>query len=88
METTTLSSKGQIVLPKSIRTSRNWGPGTKLTVEETGEGILLRPAHRFPESKLDDVVGCLRPKRKSKTLAEMATAIDREVIQRRERGRY
>lgn len=44
METTRLSTKGQIVLPRSIRVSREWGPGTKFTIEETGEGILLRPS--------------------------------------------
>lgn len=66
METTTLSSKGRIVLPKNIRASRDWGPGTKITVEETGDGILPRPAKRFPESKLDDVAGCLRKNRNRK----------------------
>src|ERR1035441_827002 len=64
METTRLSTKGQIVLPKTIRTSRAWGPGTEFTVEETGAGILLRPAGPFPETDLDQVVGCLRSKRK------------------------
>ena len=34
METTRLSTKGQIVLPKTIRASRAWGPGTEFTVEE------------------------------------------------------
>ena len=43
METTRLSTKGQIVLPKNIRTSRAWVPGTEFTIEETADGILLRP---------------------------------------------
>ena len=47
METTRLSTKGQIILPKGIRVSRAWGPGTEFTVEETGNGILLRPTTRF-----------------------------------------
>jgi AbrB family looped-hinge helix DNA binding protein len=38
MEITRLSTKGQIVLPKGIRASRAWGPGTEFTVEETGNG--------------------------------------------------
>ncbi|MEX2261995.1 MAG: AbrB/MazE/SpoVT family DNA-binding domain-containing protein [Bryobacteraceae bacterium] len=88
METTKLSTKGQIVLPRSIRTSRAWGPGTEFTVEETGDGILLRPAGRFPEAGLDEVAGCLRSKRKTKTPAQMRTAIGREVIRRHDRGRY
>ena len=31
MDITQLSTKGQIILPKNIRTSRAWGPGTKFT---------------------------------------------------------
>jgi AbrB family looped-hinge helix DNA binding protein len=88
MELTRLSTKGQIVLPKGLRTSRAWKPGTEFSVEETGEGILLRPTGPFPEAKLDEVAGCLRFKGKSKTLAQMDAAIRREVSRRHDRGRY
>ncbi len=88
METTRLSSKGQIVLPKDIRDSRSWAPGTEFTVEESGDGILLRPASRFPETRLEEVVGCLRFKGKSKTDAQMRAAIRREVLRRNDRHRY
>ena len=88
METTRLSTKGQIVLPKTIRTSRAWGPGTEFTVEETRDGLLLRPAGDFPETELDQVAGCLRSNRKAKTPAQMRTAIEKEVSRRRDRGRY
>jgi AbrB family looped-hinge helix DNA binding protein len=88
METTRLSTKGQIILPKGIRVSRAWGPGTEFTVEETGDGILLRPAAHFPDANLEEVAGCLRSKSKSKTSAQMRSAIGREVIRRHDRGRY
>ncbi len=88
METTRLSTKGQIVLPKTIRASRAWGVGTEFTVEETSDGILLRPAGPFPETDLDQVAGCLRSKRKLKTAAQMRAAVEREVIRRHDRGRY
>ena len=88
MEITRLSTKGQIILPKGIRVSRAWGPGTEFTVEETGDGILLRPAARFPDTDLEEVAGCLRSKRKSKTPARMRAAIGREVMRRHDRGRY
>ncbi len=88
MQTTRLSTKGQITLPKGIRVSRAWGPGTEFTVEETGEGILLRPAAHFPDTHLEEVAGCLRSKRKSKTPAQMRAAIGREVMRRHDRGRY
>ncbi len=88
METTRLSTKGQIVLPKGLRASRAWGPGTEFTVEETGDGILLRPAAYFSETDLDQVAGCLRSKRKLKTPAQMGSAVRREVTGRHDRGRY
>jgi AbrB family looped-hinge helix DNA binding protein len=88
METTRLSTKGQIVLPKSVRTAHAWGPGTEFAVEETREGVLLRPARLFPRTTLDQVVGCLRYKGKAKTLKQMEDAIGREVMRRHDRGRY
>ena len=88
METTRLSTKGQIVLPKNIRASRAWAPGTEFTIEETEDGILLRPSSPFPLTGLDEVAGCLRSKRKAKTIGQMQGAIEREVRRRRDRGRY
>ena len=90
METTRLSTKGQIVLPKAVQcASRAWRPGTEFSVEETGDGVLLRPARAFPEAELDMVAGLLRSNRKSKTLARMdAGEARREVIRRHDRGRW
>jgi AbrB family looped-hinge helix DNA binding protein len=88
MEITRLSSKGQVVLPKNIRDSRAWGPGTEFIIEETNDGILLRPARLFPETSLATVVGCLKYKGKPKTLAQMDASIRREVKRRHDRGRY
>jgi AbrB family looped-hinge helix DNA binding protein len=88
METTRLSTKGQIILPKSIRDSRDWRPGTALMVEETKDGVLLRPKRLFPRTRLEDVVGCLHYKGKAKTVGQMNTAIREEVLRRHDRGRY
>jgi len=88
METTRLSTKGQIVLPKGIRDSRAWGPGTELTIEEMSDAIVLREAGRFPASDLAEVAGCLRSTGRPKTLAQMRAAIGREARRRSGRGRY
>jgi AbrB family looped-hinge helix DNA binding protein len=88
METTRLSTKGQVSLPKGIRVSRAWAPGTVFTIEEVGDGVLLRPAARFPATNLEDVAGCLRSPRKPKTEAQMRGANRREVTRRHDRGRY
>jgi AbrB family looped-hinge helix DNA binding protein len=88
METTTLSSKGQVVLPKSVRDARCWEPGTKFAVEEVSEGILLRPLRPFPATSFDEVYGCLKYTGRAKTLRQMETAIARGVRARHDRGRY
>jgi AbrB family looped-hinge helix DNA binding protein len=41
MEKITVSSKGQIAIPKSIRDLLNLSEGTKLTVEVRGQEIVL-----------------------------------------------
>ena len=88
METTRLSTKGQIILPKAIRDSKSWRPGMEFAVEETADGVLLRPAAAFPRTKLADVAGYLRSKRKPASIAQMSAATEREVKRRHDRGRY
>ena len=58
MDTTTLSSRGQIVIPKTLRESRHWHAGTSFVVEEVPQGILLKPVSTFTPSRLQDVMGC------------------------------
>jgi AbrB family looped-hinge helix DNA binding protein len=88
MQRTRLSSKGQIILPKSIRDSQAWKPGTEFTVEPTDSGVLLRPVAKFPRTEIDEVAGCLRSKHKSGSSDQIRQAIDREVHRRHDRGRY
>ena len=90
METTKLSTKGQIILPKAIRDAHSWSAGTEFIVEETARGVLLRPKRLFPPTRLEDVVGCLQPyyKGKPKTIAEMKMARVKEVQRRHALGRY
>ena len=57
-------------------------------MEETKEGILLRPRELFPRTTLDQVVGFLATKGEPKSLAEMDAGVARMVKQRHERGRY
>jgi hypothetical protein len=48
-------------------------------MEETGDEVLLRPAAAFPETWLDNVAGCLRSKRKSKTPARTLAQMDAAI---------
>jgi AbrB family looped-hinge helix DNA binding protein len=87
-DTTTLSTKGQIVLPKAVRERRNWAAGTRLVVEETPEGVLLKPAPLFPRTTLDEVVGSLKYDGPTRTIEEMNAAVLAEAKRRHARGRY
>ena len=58
--TTVISTKGQVILPKAIRDLRHWAAGTRLTVENTPDGVLLKATPAFPETRIDAVFGTLR----------------------------
>ena len=56
---TTVSTKGQVILPKAIRQRREWGVGTRLIVEETAEGVLLKRAPAFAPTRPEQVFAFL-----------------------------
>lgn len=80
-ETTRLSSKGQVIIPKSIRQTYRWVIGQEFTVEDTGEGILLRPTSPFPRTTVEEVAGCLNYSGPPKTLADMEDAIGKHMLE-------
>lgn len=82
METTRLSSKGQIVLPRSIRTAKEWRAGQALSVVSTEEGVLLTPLNPFPATRLEEVAGSLRYRGRAKTIQEMHAAVAKEAKRR------
>jgi AbrB family looped-hinge helix DNA binding protein len=85
--TTTVSTKGQVILPKAIRERRNWAAGTRLVVEDTPDGVLLKTAPVFPPTRPEDVAGLLAYRGRPKTLEEMDAAITAEIKRRHARGR-
>ena len=86
--TTTLSTKGQVILPVEVRRRRHWVAGTRLVVEDTPQGVLLKPAPLFQPTRPDEVFGCLPYRRRPKTLEEMSAGIEAEVRRRHDCGRY
>ncbi|GEO15787.1 AbrB/MazE/SpoVT family DNA-binding domain-containing protein [Microvirga aerophila] len=77
-----VSTKGQDILPKSIRQQRRWGSGTRLIVEDTPDGVLLQAAPLFASTLPEDVFGSLSSKGQPKTLEEMEASIIAEADQR------
>ncbi|HIJ80959.1 MAG TPA: AbrB/MazE/SpoVT family DNA-binding domain-containing protein [Desulfuromonadales bacterium] len=47
MESVALSSKGQFVLPKSVRDRHHWQAGTRLVVIDRGEEVVIKSAEPF-----------------------------------------
>jgi len=83
--TTTVSTKGQVILPSAIRQRREWGAGTRLVVEDTHEGVLLKPEPAFAETRPEDVFGVLPHSGKAKTLEEMDAGVLAEAKRRNAR---
>ncbi len=88
METTKLSSKGQIVLPKAVRDALEWPAGANLSVERRGDKIVLKRMPDFPARTVEEVAGCLKYDGPPISLADMEKAIDDEMQARwRRKGR-
>ena len=79
---TTVSTKGQVILPKAIRELRHWPAGTRLTVENTVDGLLLKPAPVFAATSVEAVFGSLAYQGKAKSIEEMDTAVVAEAKRR------
>lgn len=58
--TSTISSKGQITVPKAVRDQLGLRPGTHVEFELTPEGALLRKGHKGGTRSVDRVLGILK----------------------------
>ena len=76
---TTVSAKGQVVLPKAVRNHKQWPSGTRLLVEETADGVLLKRAPTFPASTIDEAFGYLAVDGPARSIEEMDKAVLREA---------
>ena len=88
MDTTKLSAKGQVVLPKGVRDAHGWLPGVEFVVETTSGGILLRPKPGKRRGRIAELAGVLKRGKRRVSLEAMDAAISAEVRTRRARGRY
>ncbi len=86
--TTTVSTKGQVILPAIVRKRHGWDAGTKLTVEDTPQGVLLKNSPFGSPTRPQDVFGMLKHKGPPVSIEEMDAAIEAEFRRRHARGRY
>jgi AbrB family looped-hinge helix DNA binding protein len=81
MQTTKLSSKGQVIIPKILRSRYNWNAGQKLSVIDTGDGILLKPSRSFKITELEQVAGILTYSRRPVSIDGMEEAIKKGALE-------
>lgn len=78
MEHGKISSKGQLVVPKSIREQLNMKPGTEVQFEPAARGFVVRLAERLShKQRLDRLVGILKKpgRRKPLSVEDMNRAV-------------
>ena len=83
MQTTKLSSKGQVIIPKIFRNKYHWNTGQELNVIDTGDGILLKPARPFSKTRIDQVAGILKYSGKPVSVEQMNEAIKKGALERK-----
>ncbi len=71
------STKGQVVIPGTIRKTLKWKIDLKLEIIDADNAVMLGPQDSFPKTSLREVAGCLKHSGKAKTSADMEEAIRR-----------
>lgn len=80
---TKLSTKGQVVLPKSLRVSHRWKPGTEFIIEDRDEGILLMPKAGTAARTWESIIGSVPYAGPRKSMKEMDAAVATEARSRK-----
>ncbi|MFZ0913180.1 MAG: AbrB/MazE/SpoVT family DNA-binding domain-containing protein [Candidatus Korobacteraceae bacterium] len=77
--TTKLSTKGRVVLPKSLLAAHRWKPGTEFVVQERDGGILLTPKSATGSRTWASLIGCAGYNGPRKSLKQMEEAVAAEA---------
>lgn len=86
--TTIVSPKGKVILPKEILRALRWSAGTRLIVESTPDGVLLKPEPVSAETQPEDVFGSLAYDGPPKTVQEMNAGVLSEARRRHGSDRH
>ena len=74
--TTTLSSKGQIVIPKEIRDALHWEAGTRLTLVSSASGVTLKAMPKETGRRFADLIGALKHEGPPLSTEELCRPVD------------
>ncbi|MCA9411984.1 MAG: AbrB/MazE/SpoVT family DNA-binding domain-containing protein [Candidatus Omnitrophica bacterium] len=75
MEVVKLTGAGHLAIPKSLRTKHNWKPGSRFSLEDTEQGLIVRPLTPYPGTQVDDLIGCVGYRGPEKSLSDMEKGI-------------
>lgn len=80
LSTTTLSSKGQVVIPEGVRTALGLEPGTRFLVLSDGDVVILKRIEAPPKSEVRTLAAKARKqaRRAGVSPADVRNAIRRE----------
>lgn len=74
--TITLSSKGQIVIPKEIRDQLHWHAGTQITLLPSASGVTLKAVPKKTGHRLEDLIGMLKHEGPPLSTEELCAQVD------------
>lgn len=79
MTTITLSSKGQVVIPKEIRDELHWDVGTRITLVSSASGVMLKAAPKKTGRKFESLIGMLRHEGPPLSTGDLCAPVDYAV---------
>lgn len=74
MLTTTMSTKGQLIIPSTIRQAHAWQSGLKFLIVDEGNQLILKPLVQEHSLNVDDVAGCINYKGPKVSIDKMSKA--------------
>ncbi|MDD4960561.1 MAG: AbrB/MazE/SpoVT family DNA-binding domain-containing protein [Gallionella sp.] len=74
--TITLSSKGQVVIPKEIRDELHWEVGTLITLFSSASGVMLKAVPKKTGRRLEDLIGMLKHDGPALSTEELCAPVD------------
>ena len=74
--TITLSSKGQIVIPKEIRDELHWDAGTQIALVSSASGVTLKALSKKTGRKLADLIGLFKHEGPPLSIEDLCQPVD------------
>ena len=74
--TITLSSKGQVVIPKEIRDELHWAAGTQISLVSNASGVTLKAVPTKTGRKLADLIGLFKHEGPPVPIEELCKPVD------------